>query len=104
LEQPFRESFLRAFARGILIFGLIVFTLAVAADNARARAGAPYMGFVVATFYFLASLNPLRKAYVWAGRGGPVQRLVPHAKGRAYGFLAAVLSQVAITVALLFLR
>jgi hypothetical protein len=60
------------------------------------------MGFVVAIFYSLAGLNLLRKAHVWAGRAGPVQRLVIHARGRAYGFLAAVLCQLGITIALLF--
>ena len=104
LEQSFWKSFLRALARGILIFGLIVLTLAVAPDNDRARSGAPYMGFVVAIFYSLVGLNLLKKAHVWAGRGGPVQRLVTHAKGRAYGFLAAVLCQLGITIALLFAK
>jgi hypothetical protein len=102
LERSFWKSFLRALARGIIIFCLIVFTLAIAPDNDRARSGAPYMGFVVAIFYLLASLNLLRKAHVWAGRLGPVQRLVTHARGRAYGFLAAVLCQLGITIALLF--
>jgi hypothetical protein len=89
------------FSTGLIIFGVIVLTVAVAPDNDRARSGAPYMGFVVAIFYLLVGLNLLRKAHVWARRAGPVQRLVPHARGRAYGFLAAVLCQLGITIALL---
>ena len=103
-EQSFRESFLRGLARGILIFGLIVFTLATAADGERARSGAPYMGFLVATYYLFVGLYLLRKAHVWAGRAGPVQKLVTHAKGRACGFLAAVVCQLGITIALLFTK
>jgi hypothetical protein len=90
-------------ARGIIIFGLIVLTLA-AAPEYRARSGAPFMGLVVAIFYLLAGLNLLRKAHVWAGRAGPVERLVTHAKGRAYGFLAAIPCQLGIVTALLFAK
>jgi hypothetical protein len=104
LEQSFWKSFLKALAPGIIVFCLIVFTLAVAPDNDRARSGAPYTGFVVAILYLLAGLNLLRKAHVWAGRAGPVQRLVTHARGRAYGFLSAVLCQLGITIALLFAK
>jgi hypothetical protein len=103
LERSFWRSFLRGFARSILIFGAVVLTLA-AAPEYRARSGAPYMGFVVATFYLLLVLNLFRKARVWTGRTGPVQRLVVHARGRAYGFLAAVSCQLGIAVALLLLK
>jgi hypothetical protein len=104
LERSFWKSFLRALARGIIIFGLIVPTLAINPDSERARSGAPFVGFVVATFYLLEGLNLLRKAHGWAMPAGPVQRLVPHARGRAYGFLAAVLCQLGITIALLFAK
>jgi hypothetical protein len=62
------------------------------------------MGFVVAILYLSMGLILLIKAHVWAGRAGPVQRLVPHARGRGYGFLAAVLCQLGITIALLFAK
>jgi hypothetical protein len=35
---------------------------------------------------------------------GPVQRLVTHARGRAYSFLAAVACQLGIIIALLFAK
>jgi hypothetical protein len=104
LERSFWKSFLGALARGIIIFGLIVFTLAIAPESERARSGAPSMGFVGAIFYLFVGLNLLRNAHVWARRVGPVQRLVTHARGRAYGFLTAVLCQLGITIALLFLK
>lgn len=104
LERPFWNSFLRALARAMIIFGLIVFTLATNLENERARSGAASMGFVVAIFYLFVGLNLLRKAHVWARQAGPVQRLVTHARGRAYGFLAAVLCQLGITIAMLFTK
>jgi len=42
--------------------------------------------------------------HLWAGRAGPVQRLVTHARGRAYGFLAAILCQLGIMLTLLFAK
>lgn len=91
---------------GIIVFGLIVLTLAVAPDVPPRLQGsvAPSMGFVVAIFYLFAGLSLLIRAQFWAGRAGPVQRLVPHARGRAYGFLAAVACQLGITIALLFAK
>jgi hypothetical protein len=88
----------------MIIFGLIVFTLATAPESERARSGAPFMGFVVAIIYLFVGLNLFRKAHVWARRAGPVQGLVTHARGRAYGFLAAVLCQLGITITLLFTK
>ena len=104
LEQSFWKSFLKAFARSIGVFFLIVFTLAAAPDvPGRLRAVmAPSVGIVVAIFYLFVVLILLKKAHVWAGRAGPVQRLVTHARGRAYGFIAAILCQLGITIALLF--
>jgi len=106
LEQSFWKSFLKGLARGIGVFGLIVLTLAVAPDVPHRLRGsvAPSMGFVVAIFYLFAGLSLLIRAHFWAGRAGPVQRLVTHARGRAYGFLAAVLCQLGITIALLFAK
>ena len=62
------------------------------------------VGFLVAIFYLFVGLNLLRKAHVWARQSGPVQKLVAHARGRAYGFLAAVLCQLGIAIALLFAK
>ncbi len=106
LEQSFWKSFLKGLARGIGAFGLIVLTLAAAPDIPPRLRGsvAPSMGFVVAIFYLFAGLSLLIKARFWTGRAGPVQRLVPHARGRAYGFLAAVACQLGITIALLFAK
>ena len=106
LEQSFWKSFLKGLARGIGIFGLIVVTLAIAPDvPSRLRGSvAPSMGFVVAIFYLFVGLRLFGKAHFWAGRAGPVQRLVPHARGRAYGFLAAIACQLGITIALLFAK
>jgi hypothetical protein len=103
LEQSFWKSFLRAFARAIIVFGLIVLTLA-AAPEYQARQGAPYTGFVVAIFYLFMSLRLLIKARFWAVQAGPVERLIPHARGRAYGFFAAVCCQLGITLTMLFAK
>ena len=98
----------KGLARSIGIFGLIVLTLSVAPDYPPARAHpgsvASSIGFVVAIFYLIVALSLLRKAHVWAGRTGPVQRLVTHANGRAYGFLAAIACQLGIVIALLFAK
>jgi hypothetical protein len=104
LEQSFWKSFLKGLAPAICVFLLIVFTLAAAPDVPQRLRGsvAPSIGFVVAIFYLFTGLILLRKAHVWAGRAGPVQRLVTHARGRACGFLAAVLCQLGITISLLF--
>jgi len=59
------------------------------------------MGFVVAVFYLFTGLILLRKAYLWVGRAGPIQKLVAHARGRAYGVFAAVACQLGIVMALL---
>ncbi len=106
LEQSFWKSFLKGLARGIGVFGLIVLTLAIAPDVPPRLRGsvAPSMGFVVAIFYLFTGLSLLRKAHFWSGRPGPVQRLVAHARGRAYGFLAAIPCQLGITIALLFAK
>ena len=109
LEQSFWKSFLKGLARSISVWGLIVLTLAIAPDyppnlHARSGAGALSVGFCVAIFYLFTGLSLLRKAHFWAGRAGPLQRLVPHARGRAYGFLAAIACQLAITMTLLFVK
>lgn len=106
LEESFRKSFVKGFVPSICVFCLIVLTLAVAPDyspNLRARSwsAAASIGFVVAIFYSFWGLSLLRKAHFWAGRAGPVQRLVTHAKGRAYGFLAATACQLGIVIAIL---
>jgi len=62
------------------------------------------VGLVVAIFYLITGLILLMKAHLWAGQGGPVQRLAAHARGRAYGFLAAVLCQLGIIMALLLAK
>ena len=105
LEQSFWKSFLKGLARGIAVFGLIVLTFAIAPDVPHRLRGsvAPSIGFVVAIFYLFTGLILLRKAHLWAGRAGPVQRLVTHARGRAYGFLAAIPCQLGI-IALLFAK
>jgi hypothetical protein len=105
MEQSFWKSFLKGLARCNCVFGLIVLTLAVAPDypDLRLRRSvAPSMGCVVAIFYSFTGLILLRKAHFWAGRAGPIQRLVTHARGRAYGFLAAIPWQLGIIIALLF--
>jgi hypothetical protein len=111
LEQPFQKSFLRAFARAMIIFSIIAITLAIEPDNPRellerhAKTQAPAaVGFLLAIYYLLGGLNMLRKARIGARQAGPVQKLVAHARGRAYGFLAAVLCQLGVAVALLFAR
>jgi len=107
LEEPFWESFRRGFVPSILVFCLIAFTFGVAPDypprfNAHRGSVAASMGFLVAIFYLFAGLIVLRKAHLWAKRAGPIQRLVTHARGRAYGFLVAVACQLGIVIALLF--
>jgi hypothetical protein len=102
-EQPFWKAFLKALVRAIGIFSVILLTLAMAPEY-RARAGAPSVGFLVAPFYLFMGLILLGKAHAWARRAGPVQRLIAHARGRACGFLAAVLCQLGITFALLFAK
>jgi len=46
----------------------------------------------------------LRRARSWAARKGAVQRLVTHARGKAYGFLASVVCQLGIVIAPLMAR
>jgi hypothetical protein len=111
LERSFWEAFPRAFARAMIIFGIIALTLAIEPDYPKqmldrhvTTQGPAMVGFLMAIFYLFVGLNLLRKAHVWTGKGGPVQRLVTHARGRAYGFLTAVLCQLAISIALLFAK
>jgi len=109
LEKSFWKSFLRGFVPGIMVFGLIVLTLATAPDyppnlNAHRGSVAASVGSVVAIFYLLMGLILLRKAHIWAVRAGPLQRLVTHARGRACGFLAATACQLGIVMALLFAK
>ena len=102
LEQPFRKSFLKGLARGIGMTGLIVL-LALGPDH-DARRAAGGLGLVVAIIYLFTGLSLLIKAHFWAGRAGPVLRLVAHARGRACGFLAAIPCQLGIMIALLFAK
>ncbi len=107
LEQSFRKSWLKPLARSLGVFCLVVLTFGMAPEAPPSRlrgALAPSMGFWVAVFYLFVGLILLRKARSWAGRAGEVQRLVTHARGRAYGFLAAVLCQLSIVIALLLAR
>jgi len=120
LEQAFWKSFQKGLARGIGMMGLIILfaigsILAGAfatAPPALRSAGPAYqaaslaggMGLVVAIFYLFTGLSLLGKAHFWARRKGPVQRLVTHARGRAYGFLAAIPCQVGILIALLLAK
>ena len=107
LEQPFWKSFLKGLVRSIGMFGLIVLP-AIAPPEAPphycAASAALAIGIVVSSFYLVTSLALLRKAHVWAGRTGPLQRLVTHASGRAYGFLAAFTCQLGIMIVLLFAK
>src|SRR5712692_5055308 len=76
LDQSFWQSFLRSLARSIIVFGLIVLTLATAPDypNVRLRRSVPpSMGVVVSIFYLFVGLSLLRKAHLWERRAGPVQ-------------------------------
>lgn len=102
LEQPFRKSFLKGLARGIGMTGVIVL-LALGPDHDAPRV-AGGLGLVVAIIYLFTGLSLLIKARFWARRAGPVQRLVTHARGRAYGFLAAIPCQLGIMMALLFAK
>jgi hypothetical protein len=111
LEQPFQKSFLRAFARAIIIFSIIAFTLATQPDYPKellerhATTQAPAaVGFLLAIYYLFVGLLLLRKTRIWERQAGPVQKLVAHARGRAYGFLAAVVCQLGIAVALQFAK
>ena len=109
LEQSFWKSFLKGFVPSIIVFGSIVLTFGTAPDYppnlaAHRASAAASMGFVVAIFYLLNGLNLARKVHLWAGRAGPLQRLVTHARGRAYGFLAATACQFSIVMALLFAK
>jgi len=100
-------SLQKALARSLGVFFLIVLMFAMAPEAPPPRLRglvAPSMGFWVAIFYFVIGLSLLRKAKVWAERAGPVQRLVTHARGRAYGFLAAITCQLGIVIALLLAR
>jgi len=120
LEQAFWKSFQKGLARGIGMMGLIVL-FAIGSILSGAFAGAPSalrsvgpayqaasvaggMGFVLGIFYLFTSLSLLIRAHFWTRRAGAVQRLVTHARGRAYGFLAAIPCQVGILIALLFAK
>jgi len=102
LEQSFWNSFRTGLARGIFMIGLVVL-LAMGPDH-QAVPVARGFGFVLAIFHFFTGLILLIRAHFWAGRAGPVQRLVPHARGRASGFLAAVPCQLAVVIALVFAK
>jgi hypothetical protein len=109
LEKSFSKSFLKSSMPSIIVFCLIVLTFAVAPDyppNLAAHRGAmaASIGISVAFFYLFWGLMMLGKARSWAGREGAVQRLVTHARGKAYGFLTSVLCQLGIVIALLLAR
>ena len=106
-EQSFRRALLKALARSIGVFCLVILTFGMAPETPPPRlrgAVAPSMGFWVAVFYLSVGLILLQKARSWAGREGAVQRLVTHARGKAYGFLASVLCQLGIVIAMLLAR
>jgi hypothetical protein len=103
-ERSFWTAFLRAFARSFLFFCVVVITASTAPDNASMRSEGPAMGFLVAAFYLVAGLILLIRAQAWARLPGAIQRLLPHAKGRGCGFLAAAACQLGITVAVVFAK
>ena len=84
----------------MIIFLLFVFTLALAPEH-QARSGARAIGLLVGIYYLLVGLVLLLRSHLWSKRPGPVQRLIPHANGRAYGYIAAVALQLAVAIALL---
>ena len=107
LEQSFWKSFVKGFVPSIIVFFWIVLALAAGSDYHKSpplRSVAPFIGIWVAIFYLVWGLILLRRADAWAERAGPIQRLVPHAKGRACGFLAAVACQLGIMMALLIAK
>ena len=109
LEEPFWKSFLKGSVSSFCVFCLVVLTFATAPGyppNLRAHAlsAAASMGFLVAIVCLFWGLVLLRRAHVWAGRAGPIQRLAPHARGRAYGFIAAAACEFAIVIALVFAK
>src|SRR5712664_3749347 len=85
LEQSFWKSFLKGLVAGIVVFGLIVLTLAVAPDY-RARSGAPYMGFVVAIFYLFAGLSLLIKSALLGGTGRAGSKAGSSCEGKSLRF------------------
>jgi hypothetical protein len=85
----------------MIIFFWFELALALAPER-QARSGVPAIGLLVGIYYLFAGLILLLRAHLWSRRAGPVQRLVPHAKGRACGYLAAVAIQFMIVLILLF--
>jgi hypothetical protein len=102
LEKPFWNAFARGLAGG---FGMICFIVMLAmGPDYQAVPTAGGVGLLVAVFYLLIGLTLLGKAYCWARRGGAVQRLVAHARGRACGSLAAIPCQLGIVIMLRFAK
>src|SRR5260370_10943008 len=85
LEESFWKSFLKGFARGIAMTGLVAgFALGPAYQAVRGASG---LGLLLAIVYLFTSLSLLLKAHFWAGRAGPVPKLVTQSRGRACEFL-----------------
>jgi len=61
-----------------------------------------FLGVWVGLFYLAWGLILLTRARRWAEREGAVQKLVPCAKGRAWGLLASVFCQLGMMIPLFF--
>ena len=93
VEQSFSRAFRGGLERGLVML-LLVLLLALGPDY-QAKRGAAGVGGLVAILYLFTGLWLLLKAHGWARRSGPIQRLIPGARGRAWGFLTALLCQLA---------
>lgn len=90
--QSFWGSFIRAF--GITVFVLqwalliMVASHNSAASAAETRVHVKFMCYVFGFLLFIAALNGLlafREGREWKELGGAVEKLIPRARGRAYG-------------------
>jgi hypothetical protein len=102
LEKPFWKAFARGLAGGLAMTCVLV--LMAMGPDYQARLGATGLGELVAGYYLLVGLYLLAKAWFWVRRGGPIRRLVAHARGRACGALAAIPCQLGIVIALRFAK
>ena len=90
--QSFWGSFARAFAVTVFVLHWALLTMVMSqnstASSAETREYVKIVCYVFGFLLFIAALNgllALREGSAWKERGGAVEKLIPRARGRAYG-------------------
>ena len=106
-ERALWKSFAAGFTLSLVVFVWPLLILVVHSDSHPrpfSRSVAALLGVGVAILFLTWGSVLLARARRWYQRGGAIQRLVPNAKGKAYGLLTSVLCQIVVITVLIIAK